>query len=314
MKKYIIFTFLALFLSIISYAQEPVININTEAIPFGEVASGDSYILGYTLSAENLTEDITISVTPGQGFLVSDNYNSNWAYSYTLNHTGGTISETTIYVKFTPTAETDYATNISHTSGDLTYNLPVSGTGSETGSPYIFLDPHEINFGTIPVGDVAIRTFDFTIRNVGADETAYIGFPVASGFSNENGGDQIIYYYGSSDDDVIVMFTPPTEGYFEGDVLVQGQLTGVTKYLHVTATAIIPRIAINETEHNFGEVEIDNPSAEFTYTVTGTTLYNDITIDAPYGFEISLTSARSLNPASKVNFLPFTCFISSCII
>ncbi len=294
MKQITIISILFLFAGITSLAQEPTVNINVEYLDFGEIANGDSYVLEYTISAENLSEDLTISVIPGQGFLTSEtNTGSNWSYSYSLSHIGGTISETTLYVRFLPNNEADYSTTVSHGSGDLTVDLSIFGTGIGATEPYIILNPSEMHFGTIPVGSDSMMPFDFTICNVDASETASIEYPVTSGFSNYNGGSYTSYFMGSSDENVMVLFTPTTEGFIEADVIIQGQQTGITKYLHVTATAIIPNFVIDQDECNFGEVEIDNPSSEFTYTIVGTTMYNDILIDAPYGFEISLTSGSN---------------------
>ncbi len=139
MKKYINFTIIFLFISIISFAQnkdEAIININIDTLAFQEVAIGESYEFVYTLSAENLNENIEISVPFGYGFRLSTN-GYDYSYSYTLNHTNGTIEETTLWVKFSPVEEIDHYAIISHSSGELTAILPVSGVGIGVDEPFI---------------------------------------------------------------------------------------------------------------------------------------------------------------------------------
>ena len=289
MKKTIYLTILFLLITAISFAQtkdEPIVNISVDTLPFGELSVGASYEFEYTLSAQNLTENLTVSVIPGQGFRVSEN-GSDWYYAYTISQSGGTITERTLYVKFVPTQEITYSTNISHTTGDYTLDLPVTGIGVGVDDIYIIINPYEINFGNIPIGANSILEFWYDIKNDWPTSTM-IYFPSSAGFTNDVGGSWI--QSSGSQGDYEVMFTPPSVGFFDGYVEIESTTSGFSGYLYVYGNGVIPAMSLTSQSYDFWEVEINNYSSEFTYTITGTTLVGDITITAPYGFEISLTS------------------------
>ncbi len=272
-----------------SYTQtknNPTISISPNSLYFGEIAIGSSYTFEYSLSAMYLSEDITISVTPGQGFIVSKD-GFNWSYSYILNQSEGEILDTVLYVKFTPTNETNYNTSISHISNELSINLIASGIGIGVNEAYIVLNPHEIHFGNIPIGTDSLTQFWCDVINDWPTSLS-ISYPTASGFSNEFGGNSIISsgtngYYD-------ILFTPPDIGFFEGNVVIQSSESGMTKQLYVTGNGVLPTISVNAESHNFGEVVVSNQSTEFTYIVSATDIVSNLIITAPYGFELSLTS------------------------
>ena len=287
-------TVILMLFQICSFAQtkdDPIINISRDSIPFGNVSVGDSYIFSYTLSAENITNDLIVSVIPGQGFRVSDG--SDWGYSYTLNAPGGTIPETTLYVKFVPVLEISYSTNITHTSDDFTVDIPVSGTGIGVGEPYIILDPPEINFGNVAVGSDSLSQFWYDIKNDGQTSTLLEYPGIYAGFTDENGNSSI--WTSAISGIQYVLFTPPGEGFFEGNVSITSNASGFTRYVYVSGYGVVPNILINEEAHNFQEVETGNYSSEFSYTLSAQDLVADVFISAPFGFEISFTSGAGFN-------------------
>lgn len=95
----------------------------------------------YSVSGSNLTSDITIS--PPAGFEISKTTGTgfvNSSSSLTLNQTSGTVSSTTIYVRFAPTVGQTYSGNISHSSsGATTQNVAVSGTGNDPNAPLVVI-------------------------------------------------------------------------------------------------------------------------------------------------------------------------------
>lgn len=112
--------------------QPPVITVSTNSLTgFGNVTvNTNSSVQSYTVSGSNLTSNIVVAAP--NGFQVSKQNNSGFANSITLNQTGGAVSSTTIYARFTPTTVQNYSGNISHTStGATTQNVSVSGTGTQ---------------------------------------------------------------------------------------------------------------------------------------------------------------------------------------
>lgn len=84
----------------------------------------------YTVEGSNLTDSITI--TSPTGFEISTGTGANFSATnpITLTQSGGTVSQTIIYVRFAPTAVQSYSGNITHTSNGATQIYrAVSGTG-----------------------------------------------------------------------------------------------------------------------------------------------------------------------------------------
>lgn len=83
----------------------------------------------YTVSGLNLTGDVTI--TPPTGFQISLTTGTGFSTTpLVLTPTSGTLSSTTIYVRFAPTLAQVYSGNITHASaGAATQNVAVTGTG-----------------------------------------------------------------------------------------------------------------------------------------------------------------------------------------
>ena len=289
--KFINLTILFIFICIVSFAQtkdEPVINLNFDTIPFNEVAIGTWYDLDYVVSAENLTEDLLITVpsVPGQAFRIREYGETSWAYSIILNQSNGTVPETIIEILCAPIDEIFYSTIISHTSGVAMADLPVSGTGIPMGENFVIVHPFEINFGNVAVGSESLAPFFYDFENESIS-WKLLTYPSAQGFTDEDGAPWI--QTNATARDCFALFTPAAVGYFEGDFTVESG-SGLIGYVHLTGSGVIPSISLNAENYDFGNVETGNYSPEFIYVVTGTTLVGDITITAPFGFEISLTS------------------------
>ena len=264
--------------------EEPQINISVSEIDFQTTEQGNNNaIFSYTISAENLTDDLTVSVQPSTKFKVSQ-YSYNFLYSYTLEQTNGSIPETEVWVEFEVSETGDFSTEITHQAGDLLINIPTSATCVAEGTPYMNVYPKEINFGNVAVGDSSITTFSFEVVN--SYEWIFINWDAQYGFTNSEGGDWLTTTATSGTYDV--MFQPKVEGFVQGNITFEhGSLIN---YIQLTGNGIVPKINISEQELHFGDIEIGEISQELTYTITANSLIDDVTISAPYGFEISLTS------------------------
>ena len=96
----------------------------------GQIVNTTSAEKTYNVSGTNLTNNITI--TPPSGFEISTGTGESFVSTnpITLSPVDGSVSATTIYVRFAPTAAQAYSGNITHaSSGATTQNVAVSGTG-----------------------------------------------------------------------------------------------------------------------------------------------------------------------------------------
>jgi hypothetical protein len=83
----------------------------------------------FTVSGTDLTS-LDITVGPLAGFTFSSSAGGSYTSTLTISQTGGTLTATTVYVQFNPTAAQSYAGNISVSGGGATLiNVAASGSG-----------------------------------------------------------------------------------------------------------------------------------------------------------------------------------------
>ncbi len=107
----------------------PTINVTGTLTAFAQEVGSPSAVQTYTVSATNLTGNITI--TPPVNFEVSSNGGTTWqtnATTLTLVPTDGTVAATIISVRLNATAGGTFSGNITHAStGATTANVAVTG-------------------------------------------------------------------------------------------------------------------------------------------------------------------------------------------
>jgi len=115
----------------------PTITVSSSMSDFGQQClNTESAEQSYTVEGSNLTNDITI--TAPNHFEISTTSGSGYTSPITLTQSGGTVSSTTIYVHFKPTASGAQSENISHSStGATTVNENVTGTGEAAAIPTV---------------------------------------------------------------------------------------------------------------------------------------------------------------------------------
>jgi hypothetical protein len=114
----------------------PVISVGTITGFGNQTVNTTSSEKSYIVSGINLSADI--SIVPPSGFEISTGTGVGFVPTnpIVLSQSGGTVSSTTIYVRFVPTAVTAYSGNITHTSGTSNNpNVAVSGTGTAPTDP-----------------------------------------------------------------------------------------------------------------------------------------------------------------------------------
>ncbi|MBN2663802.1 MAG: immunoglobulin domain-containing protein [Bacteroidales bacterium] len=138
----------------------PLIQTTVSSIDFGGVGIGYFSEQSYDVSGMNLTGNVTI--TAPAGFDISLTSGSGYTNSIVLTPVGGTLSATTIYVKFEPAAEQNYSGNITHVStGASQVNVALNGDG-------INWFPAPINFAGILNSTDANLSWDPPATNASA--------------------------------------------------------------------------------------------------------------------------------------------------
>jgi hypothetical protein len=116
----------------------PTITLSTNTLTnFGTVqVSTSSADQSYTVEGANLTDTLHLLAPPQ--FEISFSSGSGYASSLYLLPTTGTVANTTIYARFSPTSNGAVSDSIAHTSlGATTKKVGVSGTGASCSAPLI---------------------------------------------------------------------------------------------------------------------------------------------------------------------------------
>ncbi len=149
---------------------KPVITITNGAFNgnFGSLCVGsNSSQSSYSVSGSNLSGNITI--TAPSGFQIKTGA-GGWGTSITLIPTAGSVSATTIDVRFSPGSAGAFNSNISHNSNfATTINQSVTGTGVAQSTPLVSISPNPA--GVICQGNSV--TFTASTSNLGGGTAGY---------------------------------------------------------------------------------------------------------------------------------------------
>ncbi len=139
-------------------APGPAISISPVSLDLGyTVPGGTSGEMSYTLSGSLLSPSSgNITISPPANFEVSFTSGSGFNSSaITAAYTSGTLTETTVYVRFKPTSTTTYSGSINHSGGSAaTQNLDLTGTSdlsycSATTNETCCMGINNVTFNTI---------------------------------------------------------------------------------------------------------------------------------------------------------------------
>ncbi|MCK6613328.1 MAG: pectinesterase family protein [Ignavibacteriaceae bacterium] len=298
-----------------------VIQVTPVSLPqFGAVVAGtNSASAVYTVSGSALTGDI--SVTAPEHFQVSSD-NLNFAESLILQQSGGVLSGTPVYARFSP------ASAAGTVSGFITHSSSNAGTKTvQAGGIAIAQEPSvqsAITFGEVTGNSIVVNFSggngakrviavrkDSAVSWVPADGTIITG--VSSNYlsaEDKGNGNKVIYNGPGGQVTVTglssnVLYHFALFEYNEGtgnsaNYLIAAQSTGSQ------TTLAVPTITLNPADLAFGNVGVGIYSPEKSYTVSAATLSPSsgvITVNAPAGYQISLASGSGFS--SSVN-LPYS--------
>lgn len=246
----------------------PIIRLLNTSLSFGDVYLGHvSEVQQYDISGLNLTDDIAINVP--YGFQISTSIGSGFGNSITLTQVAGIVSETTIYVRFVPTAQRAYNENVTHVSSGATQkNIAVTGNGIVP--PNILTSVQSLNFADVYVNNQsAEKTYNISASGLLEDLT--ISAPDGFAIANTSGGD-----FGAT-----LTYTP---------------VNGV-----VSTSAVFVKFLPNTVDSYIAEIEHASTGATTKFvTLTGTSLATySITfnvsdgVDPISGAEVALTGYGS---------------------
>lgn len=159
---------------------DPTIYINGSSLNFSSLCINTSSVTQtYSVSALSLTNNLIISAPTH--FQIKTGAGA-WGTSISLTPSSGTISSTTIEVRFLPTTTGVFTSNITHsTTGGVTKNVSVSGEGIDT--PPAIGNPSSTSGATTATlgGNITALGCSTTITTIGIEYSTTNGFANGAG-------------------------------------------------------------------------------------------------------------------------------------
>jgi pectate disaccharide-lyase len=297
----------------------PTITSSTSSITdFGIVQSGSSSsAASFTVSGTNLSDNVTV-VAPS-GFKASSD-NSSFNDSITLTESSGTLSSTTVYVKFSPDSATGTTSgNINLESTDAsTVSINVSGTAISTQPT----TASSVSTGSI-TGSTVVLTISggngqgrvVAIREAKAVEWTPTDGAEPSGISSDYSSATALsdssrpVYLGTGNTVTVSNLSSGTT-YYVAVYEYNGTASGSENYLTTSGTADFttvkePGLSITPSSLAFGNVVQDVTSSEKTISISGkylTPASGSVTVTAPTGFAVSQSSGSGFSSSLSLSY------------
>gem|GEM_PF-1950094 len=296
------------------FSIDPTINTSVSSLPaFSQtIINQSSTAQNFTASGTNLTANIT--VTAPAEFEISLTEGSGYGSSITLTQAGGTVSATTIYVRFSPTTTGNKSGNITLTStGATSQNVAVSGEAIPPPSPEITTSVASLPAFPMTVTGTSSSAQSFTASGAYLTANMTITAPAEFEISLTEGSG-----YGTSltltptggtvaNTTIYARFSPTSVGNKSGNISLTS--TGATtKNVAVSGEAVLvipPEIITSTTSLPAYPLTVTGTSSSAqSFVASGTYLTADLIITAPAEFEVSLTegsgygSSLALTPSA----------------
>lgn len=292
---------------------------NPTSYNFGNVAAGStSTAQSFTVTAVGASSSISVSAP--SGFEVSSD-GTTYGTTATIASTGGTL-----YARFSPSSGTGGTgtVNITLTSGALSANVAVQGFAYSTEPT----SQSTISFGTVDGNSIVVNlatagngSNHLIVAKSGSavdwtptDLTDYTSATNANyGTATDQGSGNKVVYNGTLTGNGVVTvqgLTPGATYHFAvydfniGSAGTQNYLTS-SPGTGSQATASTPTLVLSKSSLAFGNAVVNSTSAEQTFTLSGSYLTGypgNLTVTAPTGFEVSLSSGSGFTSSVSVPY------------
>lgn len=279
----------------------PVINLSTTSLTgftynYGQ---GPSSSLSFTVSGNNLEANVVLDAP--SGFEISTTLNSGYTTQLSLTPTGGTLSNTTIYVRMK--SGFGVGTHVQDIQASSLYaaNKSVTCTGTVSPAPTIYnsrslLPVFIYTSGTGPSGS---QSFLVSGTNLSANITATAPANFQVSLNNSTWSSSVTINHSGGVVNPTLVYVRMSSGLSTavyGPSALTLTSTGATSKSVACSGRVVasgaPLIMSSTTAHNgFGyQAAAGGPSTEQFIVVSGASLTNDMTITPPANYEISTTS------------------------
>jgi len=305
---------------ITTYSAAPTIMLSAASLQsFGTIVAGSSSSSSsYSLSAYNLTGNVSVNAPTGYQLSLDE---TNYSNTISIPQSAGIINTTNIYVRFTPSSAIGSVDgNISHESaGAETKYVSVSGVALAA-EPTV---QPTVTFGAVTGNSIVVNFSggNGMKRIIAAKKSTSVNWlpsdgvvptGINSNFSSavdQGLGNKIVY---SGNDNTVTVTGLEGNSVYYFSVFEFNEGTNNSQNYNTTspgtgnqATSPTATIIVNPTSISFGNVEINTTSTEKTYSVSANTLSpasGNIVVTAPNGFEVSLTSGTGFTTSIQIPY------------
>jgi hypothetical protein len=296
-------------------AATPTITLGSTSLTgFTTTVGTPSTTQQYGVSGANLTGDITI--TAPAGFEIKRSVDPTYSSTVTLTPSSGTVSLTAIDVRLTGASVGTPSGNITHTStGATQQDVAVSGTVNAPPAT-LTVNPTSLSgFTTVTGTASAEQSYTLSGANLtgfpaNIAVTAPTGYEVSLTSGSGFAGSVNVPYTSAtlSNTSIFVRIAASASvGSPSGNITnVGGGATTQNVAVSGTVNPLTPTLNVNPTSLSGFTTITGTASTEQSYTLSGTNLTGfpaNITVTAPTGYEVSLTSGSGF--AGSVN-VPYT--------
>jgi len=248
------------------------ISLSLNNIDFGQqLVNTESQVKSYTLNAENLSSDLTLTST--SGFWIKTSLSDSWKSTLTLAQVNGKINSTVVFVQFQPYEVRNFNGAIKHSvSNSPDVDLLLTGIGAPPPVPFITVSTNSlIDFGEVDLGSSRVMSFKVSagnlITNVTVNNSNAPGFLISDSF-NGPFSDKAIIRRNEADNsvnsaDVFVKISPDVEKKYQGYLVVRSTDVNPIR-IDVSATGVIHYIVstayIGDQGFTFGSGSFINGS------------------------------------------------------
>jgi len=250
----------------------------------GTSINTDSTVYNFTITGSSLIS--AVSIIAPNGFLVSTD---NVTYNSIITLSNVSTLNQLIYVKFHPSAHINYNSNIIVSNLEVTpINIAVSGTVLTAS---ISISENSLNLGSTPVNETSVSKYIVISGtslegNINIDCTGTV-FKVSLDNTNFYTSVDIVPVNNTvTNVNVYFNFSPLDVTSYDEIIDIISNSASI-KTVELMGVGVVTQVGIDPDVFNFDDTNINYNSSSIPFNIVALNLFNNLTIIAPTGFEIS---------------------------
>jgi uncharacterized protein (TIGR02145 family) len=304
--------------------QIPEIFVSESSFDFGETELNWTGYIGFSVSGENLSGDISLFVS--DGFTIQEQLTKAESNPIILSPSGGVVSKTNFWVKFNPTSLGKKLGTLTISSiGATNLTIPITGTGIAGSTPAITVSNPSLSFGNIEVNtNSTSQSFTVSGNNLTADIslTAPAGFEISKSSGSGYANSQSLKQSGGSvsNTTIYVRFSPTSTGAKSGDISISSSGAD-TKKVAVSGTGTQSCTPPGNVSAPSNQTVSAPSSASFNVTASGSNnlykwemsegfTWHEIPNSSPYS-NINTATLNISSTTISMNGYQYRCVVSS---